>query len=68
METMYSACDTKPNITTDSTAFFEIKGADGDLFDTQTEAATRQSAPTATGEFTLFALISHTPFSLALEC
>lgn len=50
METMQGACDTKPNITTDSTAFFEIKAANGDLFDTQTESATGQSAPTATGE------------------
>jgi hypothetical protein len=50
METMYTACDTKPNITTDSTAFFEIKAKDGDLFNSQVETATGQSAPTATGK------------------
>jgi hypothetical protein len=63
METMYTACDTKPNITTDSTAFFEIKAKDGDLFNSQVETATGQSAPTATGKLFPF---PHNPVSYDL--
>jgi hypothetical protein len=51
MDTMYTACDTKPNITTDSTAFFEIKATDNDLFNSEVETATSQSAPTATSMY-----------------
>ncbi|ETN42692.1 uncharacterized protein HMPREF1541_01850 [Cyphellophora europaea CBS 101466] len=47
MDTMYSACATQPNVTTDG-ELFEIRAANGDLFDTQTESASEQSAPTAT--------------------
>lgn len=69
MDTMYSACENRPNITTDSDALFEIKAVDGDLFNSQVETATGQSAPTATGMVFSFLPATHgvLPATLALS-